>query len=462
MANPEVAPGGSPGRGSQGAAQVAEKPRVFFGWWVVASLAALRFIGSGVGMGGRSLYVLPLESSLGVSRASISSIFTASQLTIGLTGTLAGWLVDHYGPRKVMFVSLLISATGFYALAVANSMWALILIFGVPLGLTYNWAVTQPATAITNNWFDRRKATALSLLNVGTGGGGLVIPVLALAITQLGWRWASALSGIAFLVVALPVVALVRNTPEEMGLAPDGDQPETAKPHAAKGSPPALTGETLLQALRTPLFWSMAIGALCLIYAHSTLTAHLVPIIVWKGSTEALGAQLLSLHLILGIPIVLVAARATDRFDGPRVLVVMTVLSGLGSLVLINAQQEWGYWLAVSLLAPAGTPMWAILWAVLGRAYGRRHFNMIRGTIYGLLLTGASPGPMIAGLIFDRSGSYTPWLWVTAALAVVGIVSFTAAIRSQTPPSSPPPSGSTDRRSPPSTTVTSASSGLAS
>ena len=434
MANPKVAPGGSPGRGSQGAAQVAEKPRVFFGWWVVASLAALRFIGSGVGMGGRSLYVLPLESSLGVSRASISSIFTASQLTIGLTGTLAGWLVDHYGPRKVMFVCLLVSATGFYALAAANSMWALILIFGVPLGLTYNWAVTQPATAITNNWFDRRKATALSLLNVGTGAGGLVIPVLALAITRLGWRWASALSGIAFLVVALPVVALVRNTPEEMGLAPDGDQHETEEPSprdAAKGSPPALTGVTLLQALRTPLFWSMAIGALCLIYAHSTLTAHLVPIIVWKGSTEALGAQLLSLHLILGIPIVLVAARATDRFDGPRVLVVMTVLSGLGSLVLIDAQREWGYWLAVALLAPSGTPMWAILWAVLGREYGRRHFNLIRGTIYGFLLTSASPGPVLAGLTFDRTGSYAQWLWVTVVLALIGVVAFLGAVRSQ-------------------------------
>ena len=181
------------------------------------SLAFLRFIGSGVGLGGRSLYVLPLQSTIGVSRASISSIFTASQLSIGLTGTFAGWLVDRFGARKVMFVCLLISAAGFYGLAFANSLWTLIIIFSIPLGLTYNWAVTQPATAITNNWFERRKATALSLLNVGTGSGGLVIPVLALIIGELGWRWAAALSGAAFLAVALPVAAWCATTRRRWG-----------------------------------------------------------------------------------------------------------------------------------------------------------------------------------------------------------------------------------------------------
>ena len=406
---------------------------MFYGWWVVVSLAFLRFIGSGVGLGGRSLYVLPLQSTIGVSRASISSIFTASQLSIGLTGTFAGWLVDRFGARKVMFVCVLISAAGFYGLAFADSLWMLIIIFSIPLGLTYNWAVTQPATAITNNWFERRKATALSLLNVGTGSGGLVIPVLALIIGEMGWRWAAALSGAAFLAVALPVAALVRNNPEEMGLAPDGDVREGAAQVRGDGSaaPPVLTGITLREALRGTLFWTMAAGCLSLMLAHGTITAHLVPMVVWKGATEALGAQLLTVHLLLGIPVVVVAARATDRFDGPRVLAVMAALACLGSLVFLEAEQEWGYWLALSLLAPAGTPMWAILWAVLGREYGRRHFNVIRGTIYGLLLTGSSPGPVLAGLSFDRSGSYEPWLWATVGVALVSVVGFLGALRAQ-------------------------------
>ena len=433
MDRQEAASGAPAQPGPQKEADSAARPRVFYGWWVVVSLAFLRFIGSGVGLGGRSLYVLPLQSTIGVSRASISSIFTASQLTIGLTGTLAGWLVDRFGARKVMVVCLLISAAGFYALAFANSLWMLIIIFSLPLGLTYNWAVTQPATAITNNWFERRKATALSLLNVGTGSGGLVIPVLALIIGELGWRWAAALSGAAFLAVALPVAALVRNNPEEMGLAPDGDERVTP-PGARVGdrmAAPVLTGITLREALRGPLFWTMAAGCLCLMLAHGTITAHLVPMVVWKGATEALGAQLLTVHLLLGIPVVVVAARATDRFDGPRVLAVMAALACLGSLVFLEAEQEWGYWVAVSLLAPSGTPMWAILWAVLGRAYGRRHFNVIRGTIYGLLLTGSSPGPVLAGLSFDRSGSYGPWLWVSVGVALVSVVGFLGALRSQ-------------------------------
>jgi MFS family permease len=222
MANPETSRGARPEEGAEAAGARRARQPLFYGWWVMAGLVALRFMGGGVGLSGRGLYVLPLEQALGVGRASISSIFTASQLAIGITGTLAGWLTDRYGPRKIMGICLLISGAGFFALAAANSLWQLVLIFGVPLGLAFNWGVTQPPTAITNNWFERRKATSLSLLNVGTGSGGLLLPLLALAISQLGWRWAAALSGVAFLAVALPVVLLVRNTPEEMGLLPDG------------------------------------------------------------------------------------------------------------------------------------------------------------------------------------------------------------------------------------------------
>ena len=130
---------------------------------------------------------------------------------------------------------------------------------------------------------------------------------------------------------------------------------------------PVLTGITLREALRGPLFWTMAVGCLSLMLAHGTITAHLVPMVVWKGATEALGAQLLTVHLLLGIPVVVVAARATDRFDGPRVLAVMAALACLGSLVFLEAEQEWGYWLALSLLAPSERRCGRSLWAVLGR-----------------------------------------------------------------------------------------------
>jgi sugar phosphate permease len=399
----------------------------------MAGLVALRFVGAGVGLAGRSLYVLPLEGALGVRRASISSIFTASQLAIGLTGPLAGWLTDRLGPRKIMFICVLVTGAGFFALAAATSLWQLVLIFAIPLGLTFNWAVTQPPTAITNNWFEQLKATSLSLLNVGTGSGGLLLPLLDLGITELGWRWAAFLSGVAFLVVALPVVALVRNTPEEMGLLPFG---ATARPASGQGgsaahSVLALSGPSLGEALRTPIFWSLAFGCLALMFVHGTVSAHLIPMVVSTGGSATLGAQLLSVNMVLGIPIVLIAAQISDRLDGPRVLMAMAALTFLGAWVLLQADHRSSYWLAIVLLAPAGTPMWAILWATLGREYGRRHFNLIRGTIYGFLLAGASPGPVLAGLIFDRTGSYRMWLWAMAAISVLAIGVFFIAFHRQ-------------------------------
>ncbi|SVD45965.1 uncharacterized protein METZ01_LOCUS398819, partial [marine metagenome] len=114
---------------------------VFYGWWVLLALALLRVMASGVGNNVRSLLVLPLEEEFGATRAQISLMATAGSLAIALTGPLGGWLMDRYGPRRVMFVSLIFAIAGYLLLASAQALWQVIIIFTIPLGVAYNWAI---------------------------------------------------------------------------------------------------------------------------------------------------------------------------------------------------------------------------------------------------------------------------------------------------------------------------------
>jgi MFS family permease len=98
----------------------------------------------------------------------------------------------------------------------------------------------------------------------------------------------------------------------------------------------------------------------------------------------------------------------------------------LGVVVMLWADAKWSYVLAVSLLAFGGSH-WAILWAVLGRQYGRAHYNIIRLSIYSILIAGMSGAPYFAGLTFDRTDSYGPWLRILLVVGVLGIVSFAVA-----------------------------------
>ncbi|MEE2656838.1 MAG: MFS transporter [Chloroflexota bacterium] len=397
---------------------------VFYGWWVLLALALLRVMASGVGNNVRSLLVLPLEEEFGATRAQISLMATAGSLAIALTGPLGGWLMDRYGPRRVMFVSLVFAIAGYILLASAQALWQVIIIFTIPLGVAYNWAILNSGAPILNNWFDRGKARALSLLNVGHGAGALMLPFMAIAITEFGWRTAMIIGAGAMMVVGFPVVWVARNTPEEMGLAPDGDPPVGTTDTSV--IPAAQSGSTLAQAVRGLFFWSVGIGSACMLFVSSSITFHLVPLMVWKGESESFGAILLSMQLTWTVPVVLGVSWAADRFDGTRIMTAMMTMVLLGVVVMLFAQEIWGYLLAVAMLAFGGSH-WAILWATLGRQYGRAHYNIIRLSIYSILIAGMSGAPYFAGLSFDRTNSYDPWLRILLFVGILGALSFVVA-----------------------------------
>ncbi len=420
----ETEPPPTPTRASRYLPFVTAAP--FYGWWVLGSFIGLRMIASGVGNNVRSLLVLPLEDEFGSSRAAISLMATAGSISVALTAPLGGWLMDRFGPRRVMLVTLLVAAGGYVALSQAQALWQVIVMFALPLGVAYNWAILNSGAPILNNWFDRQKARALSLLNVGHGAGALLLPLMALAIVDLGWRTAILAGGVVLLVAGLITVFVIRDTPEEMGLTPDGDaKAEDDAPYSGHNQ---TAGTTLKEAVRTPFFWAIGLGSACMLFINSSVIFHMVPLMESRGEGESLGALLLSLQLLLTVPIVLASAWAADKVGGTRVLTGMMVFASLGVLVLLVAETRWVYVPAVALLAFGGSH-WAILWAVLGRVYGRLHYNSIRMSIYSILIAGMSGAPVLAGLSFDIHDSYTPWLRILIAISAIGIVAFVVTDR---------------------------------
>ena len=420
------------GPGGQAAGALV-RSGLFYGWWVLLALAMMRVMASGVGNQVRSLLVLPLEEEFGVTRAQVSLMFTGGSIAVALTGPLGGWLMDRYGPRKIMVATTIASVAGYLLLAGSQNFWHALIIFTIPLGVCYNWAILNSGAPILNNWFDRGKARALSLLNVGHGAGALLLPMMALAIATFGWRWSMVLSAIVMTLVMIPVLGVVRNTPEEMDLAPDGDEPDPTRA-ATGGRSAALAGLTLAQAARSPFFWAVGIGSSCMLFVNSGIIAHMVPLLVWKGQTESIGALLLSLQLMWTVPVVLTVSWAADRYDGTRIMVGMMCVVLAGVTVLLLAQSLWSLVLGVIMLSTGGSH-WAIFWAVLGRQYGRAHYNSIRLCIYSIIISGIAGAPFFAGLTFDRTESYDPWLRIVIVVGILGVVSFiiAAATRKKRP-----------------------------
>ncbi len=383
----------------------------FHGWRIVGLMLGPRAAGTGTYILGGTLFVLPLEESLGIQRGVSSFLFASSTVVTGISAPISGALMDRYGPRRILLVSVLVSAAGYVLFATSVNLAMVFIFYAGVISLVVLNVAFNASTTFVNNWFVRSKATALSLLQVGSGMGALLIlPILAFAIDAWGWREAALVSAGAILVLGLPAALFARNTPEETGLLPDGAPPVAAGESAISG-PELSTGS----ALKTGRFWLLAGGAMAFGGAQAGLQIHFVPIMVWKGMDAVEGALLLTLMAFASTPMALVSGWLADRVGRMVVAATVSVVVAGGVVLLNLGGPAWTTWLAVVLIAPS-SGMYPLVWASLGDAVGRRSFSTIRGLVMTFQIGGTFGIPIIIGILFETTGGYTSALWIIVAL----------------------------------------------
>ena len=90
-----------------------------------------------------------------------------------------------------------------------------------------HWAARTPIGVALVRWFRRRRALALSISGTGMSIGGLLTPLVVLAMSRFGWRWTAFASGVLITIVGLLLAQIVRSSPAVLGLTPDGDPPRS-------------------------------------------------------------------------------------------------------------------------------------------------------------------------------------------------------------------------------------------
>jgi MFS family permease len=398
----------------------------FFGWRIVLALALMRFIGSGIGIYGRGVLLIPMEQDLNVGRDMISLVFAATILPPALLGPIGGKLMDRFGGRRVLVISSIVAGMGFVSLLWVNSFFMLVVVYMGFISLAYNWCIWQAPTAITNNWFLHNKALGLSILSAGVGAGGFaLVPVVEFLVDSFGWRDTSAIGGVALAVAGVSVGIFVRNRPSEKGLEPDG----ISAP--ASGSPSRESwGFTARQAMHTRLFWLMLVGAVLWLSVELSMQLHFFPLLISKGATTTTAAWFTGFLAAMTLGGVLLVGWLSDKFDGRYVLSFFGLFLAAAMVVLLVTGSAPGYLLATVLLAPVDA-IWPVLWAIIGREYGPAFYNTIRGTIYGFILYGSVAWQYLPGVVFERTGSYDIWLIAMIVVALITTVIFYFAARSK-------------------------------
>ena len=414
--------------------------RLYYGWIVVTGSVLINFVAGAMTPIVFSFMLGPMSQDLQVSKSEFSWAFTLRVVAGGIAAPFIGILIDRHGARWMGVVSAVVVGVSLVALSASHHLWMIYLLFFVSgsMGMSGPGGSILTMVPVTK-WFIAKRGRAIAIVSGGLAAGvaGNILLVNWL-IGWLGWRTAWIILGTNIAVVAAAAsFFLMRRSPEDLGLLPDGGAPEKGDASAhAMGRRNAERDWTLGEALRTPALW-MTLSALALlaIGQNGTLIYRTT---FWEekgisSNVVALGTIVDPLIVIFsGLFFGLLAERVPLRFIGLMAGAGMAA----GTIPMIFATSNVGFLFAHSLtwgfFAGAYMTMMNLVWPTY---YGRRAVGAIRGVSLPVMVAAAATAPPLFGYLLDSGiGASAVWTIALGLLGASGTILFFTR-----PPKAPQP-----------------------
>lgn len=397
--------------------------RRYYGWFIVAAGLGMQALQAMLLNSAFGAYFVLLQADFGWSRTVFSGAFSLQQVESGLLGPFQGWLIDRFGPRAVMRVGVVLFGVGFMLLSRIDSIATFYLAFVLTaVGASLSGFLSITTTLV--HWFVRRRATAMGIVSSGQSVGGLLVPLVAWSLTAHGWRTTAFASGVVILVMGLVLTQVMRHKPEQYGYFPDGDDPDDPRSATARGATGRQGADfTAAEALRTPAFWLVSFGHASALLVVSAVMVHLVPYLKESlGYSVTQGAAIVALLTVVSLVGQVSGGFLGDRIS-KRLIVIVCMIGHLVALLLLAyATALWMVVLFAILQGAAWGFRGPLMQAIRADYFGRKAFGTILGFSALIWMLGMIGGPMVAGILADRSGSYQGAFTVLALMAGVGTI----------------------------------------
>jgi MFS family permease len=372
-----------------------------YGWVIVAAGAVITCVAMGA-MFALPVYLQPIATETGWSRAGISGAMSVGFIVMGIAGFGWGTLSDRIGARPVVLMASALLGAGLVIASRATDLLVFQFAYGGLVGAS-GGAFFAPIMAATVGWFDKHRSLAISLVSIGGGVAPMVMtPLASVLISAQGWRTAMLVIAVGAMLVVLPTALLIRPAPA----TPEAPQPAGAA--AKSGRSPAWA------ALRTPQFIVLAATFFFCCGAHSGPIFHTVSYAMICGAAPLAAAAIFSIEGLAGLFGRIIFGLLADRVGVKRVIVGGLALQAVGiySYIYVSGINDF-YVRAVILGMAYGGVM--PLYNVLAREY---FSQSVMGTVLGAAgLTsslGMALGPLGGGWLYDTYGTYH-WLYVASA-----------------------------------------------
>jgi len=393
---------------------------IHYGWSVVAITFLTALVGAGA-VGAPGVLLLPLQNEFGWATSDISLALAIRLALFGLMGPFAAALINRFGMRRMMLVSLAMVSGGLALSLGMTSLWQLILLWGFVVGIGTGLTALVLGATVATRWFSARRGLVIGILTASTATGQLVfMPLLASLSGALGWRAALLLLCLLMGAAAALVLFLMSDRPSDLGLAPFGESEVKPAPRPPSLSIAGEALDALKMAARTRMFWILfGTFFICGASTNGLVQVHLVPLCADYGIGAVQAAGLLAMMGVFDFLGTVGSGYLSDRFDNRWLLFWYYGLRGL-SLIYLPFSDFTFY--GLSLFAVfygldwiATVPPTVKLTA---RHFGPEKANLVFGWIFAGHQLGAAAAAFGAGLTRSLYETYLPAFFIAGILCL--------------------------------------------
>lgn len=378
--------------------------RWYYGWNIVGAGLVFQAVTFGLIFFSFTFWVEPWMVEFDASRTEVMVAFAALNVSMGCMAPFAGRAMDKMSIRALVCGGSVCFASGLALASLATALWQIIAVYATVITLGTILTSSLAAQTLAAKWFRARRGLAIGFVAVGTSIGGFLLPpVVAGLIADFGWRSANVILAVGAVLLVVPLVWLVvRNTPEDKGLAPEPERLSADGSHVAVEFPEWTTA----MILRQSSFW-VPIGAFFpMMLAVSSIQANLAPFASDLGIDATRAAGLMSALAGTMIFGKLFFGAMADRWDH-RILFWISAGTMWAAIFLFDTMPNYPVMVAASgVFGFAIGGFLPLLGAIFASRFGPHAFGRVMG-LTGPFITITSVGPVATGWVRDASGSYS-------------------------------------------------------
>lgn len=394
---------------------------VYRGWYIAAVSALSIGAVLGTAQFTFSLFILPLEETFGWSRTQVNGALTFG-IVSGLLSPYIGKVMDRVGAKWTMAVSILLVAIAFLLRSMMTELWHFYL-FSAVMFAGLPGATMMPAGRLVNLWFAQIRGRMMGIVTAGNNFGSMIaIPIVAGLITIAGWRGAFAVMGIGLLGIVVLVLFVIRDGDDDV--QKEGHKRWSPTQSASQQKLNSQEGFTASDAMRTTTFWFLIAGMTLQQFLRTGVTSQLVPHLQQVGFSLSAASGAMMLLAFCGTTSKIIFGRLSETMTARLAFVVIVILQGAGLAILIVAGGSLASWGGIAVLGLGMGGVGTLTPLVIADLFGLKEFGGILGLTRLPVIIPVVVGPIMAGMIFDATGSYNLVFLITTGLLVLSAGAF--------------------------------------